>query len=346
MPPKIATIRSDKCPRPIKAEQDKERKMTKIDEARFVILQNGFMSAGACGMFKAFVPIPWLEIGALTWSARTMCDRIVRMYGYEDLPGMDRLIGNVIESATEAKLVSGLLDVVPGFNIGANAVATFTLQAVSGIIVTSICELLEERSVSLGFINSITTASISELLATVTAMVGEFSRGNNHKAIEIVKKEFGSSALEFKPEPLKLMEDCVEAEIQQCVLLASADTVDTLADDNERARDTVIEEDAFVYSVADVLGYNDFVKHIYSTYLDSLRPDQSLDDVVTAAGRAYREIYARNCREELWSKKNGFDDTLVYYIAGHIKEKTNCLLNFSKESLAFELSRYLKNDLS
>lgn len=329
----------------LSAKKNEERKMAKIDEARFIILQNGFMSAGACGVFKAFVPIPWLEIGALTWTTRNMCNGIAQIYGYQELSGMDRLIGNIISSATEAKLVSGLLDVVPGFNIGTNAIATFTLQAVSGIILTSICELIDEKTIHRNFVEDISVASINEILVSVTALVGEFSRGNNHKAIESVKEEFCSTALEYQRESLNLMEDCVEAEIQQCVLLATADVADDIVNDIKLLDSKLSEEEIGDYSVADVVGYNDFVKHIYETYLDSLQPNQSLDDIFTAAGKAYRRIYERNCSEGLWSQKKGFDDTLAYYIAGHVKEKTNCIISYSKESLAYELSRYLKDSL-
>lgn len=321
--------------------------MAKIDEARFVILQNGFMSAGACGVFKALVPIPWLEIGALTWATRNMCDRLVQIYDYENLPGMDDLISNAIGSATEAKLVSGLLDVVPGFNIGTNAVATFTLQTVTGIIITSICELLDERALSQESVKHISTSTIRNILSTVTSVVGEFARANYHDAIQIVKAEFCPPLLEEDDVITISAEDYVQEELQQCILLATADAAEEIAEDIGLLNQPVAEEDVSDYSVADVLGYNDFVKYVYATYLDSLQPGQPQDDIIAAAGATYQEIYERNCREGLWSKRQGFDDTLAFYVAGYLKEKTDCptLLHSTQETVAYELSKYLKSSV-
>ncbi len=321
--------------------------MAKLDDARYCILQNGFMSAGASGVFKALVPIPWLEIGPLTWVTRNMCEQIAGCYGYEDLPGMDHFFAVVIAEATTAKLAAGIFDFVPGFNIGTNAVATFTLHAVTGIIVTAACELLDAGKIAPQEIENANRESVKKIMGTVTSIVYDFARGNYIEALEIVKNVMEEAVPQLEYDDDIIIEITVN-DMKPKLLMAAADSAEKMAVDIGFACRKGEEEEIADYSVADVLEYNDFVKHVYRIHLDPLARDQPWEDVFAAAAAAYREIYHRNCQEGLWRREKGFDDTLAYYVAGYAKKKTgfHCLSPFPHESVAYELSKYLQNILA
>ncbi len=322
--------------------------MAKIDDARFCILQNGFMSAGAAGVFKALVPVPWLEIGPLTWVTRNMCDQIAGCYGYEDLPGMDHFFAMVIAEATTAKLAAGIFDFVPGFNIGTNAIATFTLHAVTGIIVIAACELLDEGLIAAREIEEANRETIKKVISTVNSVVYDFARGNYLKALEVVKNAMGETFPKLEYDNSDYVIEITVDDMKPRMLMAAADTVGKLAEKNGLVHQRMEAEEIADYSVAEVLEYNDFVKYVYQIHIDPLASDQSWENVFAAAAAAYREIYIRNCREGLWRKEQGFDDTLAYYVAGYAKKKSgfHCLSHFPQESVAYELSKYLRNSLS
>jgi uncharacterized protein (DUF697 family) len=320
--------------------------MGKLDEARDCVLQNAFLSAGACGIFKGLVPIPWLEVGALTWVTKRMCDKIVDIYGYQNLSGMSTFFGVVIGAATGAKLAAGILDVVPLLNIGANAVATFTLHTVTGIIVIAACELLDDGAISNKDIECSTIGTISKILGSVTAVIGGFARGNYHDAIHTVKDAFRESAHEGVAASAQLAAEVATDEIQRLALATATSGAKDFANEfgllgNQHNKEHISLSEL---SVGEVLDYNRFLEHTYALAFDSLPIDHSEEQAIAAAGDAYGRIYERNCRDGVWDQVRGFDDKLAFYIAGYAKDRAACrsLQNMSQEEIAYFLSRFIQ----
>lgn len=321
--------------------------MSKLEDARNCILQNAFMSAGACGVLKGFVPIPWIEVGALTFITKRMCDKIARIYGYESLSGMSTFFGVVVGAATGAKLAAGILDVIPGLNIGANAIATFTLHTVTGIIVISACELLDEGLITDKNIRNSTAGTISKILGAVTAVVSGFVRGNYYEAVQTVKDAFHESMPEGVRASAELTTDVVEDEVKRHILTRAADEGKSIVEEiaiesSQMPRETVVN-----HSVANILDYNEFLKYTYLTALGSLEIGQPLEDVLAAASVVYQRINERNCIEGFWSSEQGFDDTLALYIAGYIKANIICYRTsvVSEKELAYALSKYIQRSM-
>lgn len=167
--------------------------MSKLERARDTILGYAFAASGVIGAFKIFVPIPYIEVGALTWCTKSMCDRIARIYGYESLSGMSTFFGVVIGAALGVKLATGILDTIPGIGATANAIATFTLHSVTGVILIAVCELLDDGCITESDIRNSSAATISKILGTVTDNVAGFVRGNPVDAINHVKEAYRES---------------------------------------------------------------------------------------------------------------------------------------------------------
>ena len=165
--------------------------MSKIEKARDVTLHYAFGASGACFLFKAILPIPWIEVSALTAVTMKMCQEITSIYEYNSLAGMTTFFGVVIGAASGAKLATGVLDAIPGIGAGANAIATFTLHTVTGIILIAICELLDQGCITENDLKKSNVATISKMLGTVTLLVGTFVRGDNlQDSINSVKNAF------------------------------------------------------------------------------------------------------------------------------------------------------------
>jgi uncharacterized protein (DUF697 family) len=161
--------------------------MSRIQEARNCVLRYAFGSSGVCGIFKLIIPIPLIEVGVLTLVTKKMCDKITRIYGYNSLSGMATFFGVLIGAASGVKLATGILDVIPGLGAGANAIATFSLHVITGIILIAVCELLDDESINESDLANSTVDTISKVLGSVTDVIGDFVRGDYNGAIYNVK---------------------------------------------------------------------------------------------------------------------------------------------------------------
>lgn len=162
----------------------------KIDQARNTILLYATGSAGVVGIFKIVVPIPLIEVGALTAITMKMCREIAKIYGYESLGGISTFFGVLVGAAMGVKLAASTLDMIPGIGAGANAIATFTLHSVTGIALIVVFELLNEGGISNTDLQNSPAGFIDALLGAVTKVVGGFVRGDYYGAIESAKSEF------------------------------------------------------------------------------------------------------------------------------------------------------------
>jgi uncharacterized protein (DUF697 family) len=162
----------------------------KIKKARNTILSYAFGSAGVVGLFKLVVPIPAIEVGALTAVTMAMCKKIAQIYGYESLGGISKFFGVLVGAAMGVKLAASTLDVIPGLGAGANAIATFTLHGVTGIALIVVFELLEDGGITNADIQSTPAGFVNALLGAVTGVVGGFVRGDYYGAIQNAKEGF------------------------------------------------------------------------------------------------------------------------------------------------------------
>lgn len=160
----------------------------KREEAYNIILKYALSASGACGVFKIFVPIPFLEVGALTLITKKMCSELTAIYGYESLSGMGMLYGVAIGAFSGAQLAAGILDFVPFIGACSNAIATCMLHTVTGLSMIIICEHLEDGVLSATDVKDSPWEIINSISTCVVGLVGAFLRGDISNAIDSGKE--------------------------------------------------------------------------------------------------------------------------------------------------------------
>ena len=85
--------------------------------------------------------------------------------------------------------------------------------------------------------------------------------------------------------------------------------------------------------------YKHFVESTYDKYLKQVRRDSSVGFINQQAGKIYRDIFEKNALNGLHKNQNEFDHTLLYYIAGRVKQLDNVYLaSKSQDEVAREIT--------
>lgn len=84
------------------------------------------------------------------------------------------------------------------------------------------------------------------------------------------------------------------------------------------------------------LSYEEKIDYVYHTHLGNIDVNASIQYVCQQAGKAYSDIYQINCESGYWNEFDQYDHTLVFLIAGWIKENLRILstVNLSQRNLA------------
>jgi len=89
--------------------------------------------------------------------------------------------------------------------------------------------------------------------------------------------------------------------------------------------------------------YNERIKMIYATYLSEIPRNSNVSYIYSLSGKIYDEITNLNVQVDLWDRTSRFDPTLVYLIAGWVKDniKNINLTNFSQKQIAEGITNQL-----
>ncbi len=152
-------------------------------------------AAGTAFGMRFFIPIPGIDIGPLTLITTTMTRRLAARYGYDSLSGLAVFVGVVVGAASGAKLAAEVLTLVPGLGAGANAAATFSLHAITGVVLILVFNMLKDGAITESFIKRSPIGAISELVGLATTIVACVVRGGDgndaiKEAIRKFKRRF------------------------------------------------------------------------------------------------------------------------------------------------------------
>ena len=154
--------------------------MSKKQEAVKCVLVHAGLAATGCGVFKAVVPVPLIEVGVLTMATKKMCKKLANIYGYDGIAGVTTLIGVAVGAGFGGSLATRIGDFIPGINVAANVASTTILHLTTGAIMIAAFELMKDGyidPVSLTKSNSVSL--VNELAVCATAMVGGVLRGGS-----------------------------------------------------------------------------------------------------------------------------------------------------------------------
>ncbi len=148
-------------------------------KARNCMLKHSILAAGGCGVFKAIVPIPKAEVGALTCTTMNMCKKIAHIYGYDHLSGLTQLIGVATGAAFGVSLATDIMQFIPGINVVASMASTSILHLVTGSIMIGVFEMMDAGMIdATNLKDSKVTSIINSFAANATTLVGGVFRGD------------------------------------------------------------------------------------------------------------------------------------------------------------------------
>ena len=164
--------------------------MNKRNKAILCVITRAAAAGGVCGVFKAAVPIPLIEVGGLTAVTKNMCKKIAKTYHYDGLAGISTLIGVAIGAALGVKLATELIESIPGIGVGANIVSTVSLHLATGAIMIVVFELLDDGFISKEAINDEKSVIglVNRLMGGITDIVGKLFRGDFAGTMSYAKK--------------------------------------------------------------------------------------------------------------------------------------------------------------
>lgn len=161
----------------------------KTENSIEIIILAGTKSAAVAGGYKgilhlfpgvgqiAQLALAGIEVGALTKVTTNMCKDIVKVYGYENISGISSFIGVVVGAATGGIMATKIVELIPGIGAAASAVTTFSLHVLTGTVITSICELLDEDLIDKSYLTNEGLKSINELFDLMTGIIADTVRG-------------------------------------------------------------------------------------------------------------------------------------------------------------------------
>ncbi len=139
------------------------------------MLKHSILAAGGCGVFKAIVPIPKAEVGALTCTTMNICKKIAHIYGYDHLSGLTQLIGVATGAAFGVSLATDIMQ----FNVAASMASTSILHLVTGSIMIGVFEMMDAGMIdATNLKDSKVTSIINSFAANATTLVGGVFRGD------------------------------------------------------------------------------------------------------------------------------------------------------------------------
>jgi uncharacterized protein (DUF697 family) len=281
-------------------------------------------ASGACGFFKLIIPIPFIEVGALTLVTKKMCKEITNIYGYSSIEGLGTLFGVAIGAFSGAKLATGFLDFFPGIGAGANAIATFSLHTLTGYSLILICELLKDGKITEKDIKN-SPISIIDIIAKISiTAVGGFLRGDLNDAILSGKRAFKWSKVHTD---IPLVQQTINSDIHivaKKALTVGANTIyDTIQIVSEKSNtdDNCIYNEFISNSQIDAIEYYEKVNSIYRDSFLIISSSSTIQTILNESGKIYESIFNLNIKNGIWKFKTEFDHFLVYVIAGQIKDK-------------------------
>lgn len=82
--------------------------------------------------------------------------------------------------------------------------------------------------------------------------------------------------------------------------------------------------------------YDEIIASVYKTHLSIIRKNASLEHICQQAGKVYSDIFEINCKLNYWQDRDKYDHTLVFLIAGWIKDNlsTDATDGLTQENLA------------
>ncbi|GKX68934.1 hypothetical protein [Inconstantimicrobium mannanitabidum] len=161
----------------------------KTYESIEIIISAGAKAAAVAGGYKGVLhmfpgagqmvqlALLGVEVGALTKVTTKMCKRIVKVYDCDGISGISSFIGVVVGAASGNIIAGKLLELIPGVGVAAGAITTFSLHALTGILITAVCELIDENLIDKSFINNPDIKFISYILDLMTESVADIARG-------------------------------------------------------------------------------------------------------------------------------------------------------------------------
>lgn len=157
-------------------------------------------AAAASGVIKLFLPFPGSDVAPLTAITKSMCDNVTAIYGYQSLKGLSEFIGVLIGAAEGMTLAAEVSSFIPVIGAGANAVAMFTLHALTGFALILVFELLGAGEITEEDVRATPVGLVSRILGSATDVVANVIKGGSiPSAVEGAKREFVASSTEIKP---------------------------------------------------------------------------------------------------------------------------------------------------
>lgn len=158
-------------------------------------------AAAVSGVMKFFIPFPGVDIAPLTMITKSMCENVSSIYGHQQsLKGLSEFITGLIGATEGMKLATEVTSFIPIAGASTNAVAAFTLHALTGFGLILLFELLEAGDITEADLSKTPVNFVSRILGPVTDAVASIIRGGSiPSAVQEAKREFVASSAEVKP---------------------------------------------------------------------------------------------------------------------------------------------------
>lgn len=291
-------------------------------EAKNCVMLYALGASGACGFFKLIVPIPFVEVVALTAVTKKMCKEITSIYGYSSIDGMGTLFGVAVGAFSGAKLATGILDIIPGLGAGANAIATYSLHTLTGFSLILICELLKDGKIKESDIRDSSLSVINIVAKISTSLIGGFLRGDLNDSIAAGKRAFKWSSTDTDIDAIKSDIKTIGKDV---VSVGTGTTIDVIEIKREKSNNE--ENPLYINFISnsnvDVVEYYTTIHHIYETRIGTISQHSTLQSVLNECGKIYGQIFDLNLKYNIWNSRDRFDHFLSFVIAGQVKEKVN-----------------------